>query len=198
MELILIRHGLPLRVENSDGSPADPPLSERGLAQSLALANWLEGEEIHRIYASPLLRARQTADPLAERSGLEVEVEGRVAEYDQDSQAYIPLEELRALDYEGWREFMKRGYPEGMDLADFRRDVVAGLEEIVVKNAGARVAVFCHGGVINAWAAHVIGLEFKLFFNPNYTSINRFLISKEGIQSVASLNETAHLRDIDA
>ena len=93
---------------------------------------------------------------------------------------------------------MKQGYPPGMDLSEFYQAVIAGIGDIVAENKGRRVAVFCHGGVINAWASHVLEFDFRLFFNPMYTSINRFYASTEGIQSVGSLNETAHLRGIGA
>lgn len=194
MEMILVRHGLPVRKVSDDGSPADPPLSEQGRQQAEAAAVWLASERIDRIYASPLRRARETAEPLADRLGLAIELEPRVAEYDRDSESYIPLEELRELDYEAWRDFMSRGYPEGMDLEDFRHGVVSACDEIIRDNAGRRVVVVCHGGVINTWASHVVGLGFKLFFNPGYTSLNRFLASSEGARSVGSLNEQAHLR----
>jgi probable phosphoglycerate mutase len=196
MELILIRHGLPIAVERDDGGPADPPLSELGHAQAAAVGRHLGGDRIDRIYSSPLRRAHQTALPLAEALGLELELEPRVAEYDRDSESYVPLEELRERDYESWLDFMSRGYPEGMDLDDFRRDVLAGIEDIVAANPGACVAVFCHGGVINTWASHVIGLGFKLFFNPDYTSVNRFLAASSGVRSVGSLNERTHLRGL--
>lgn len=196
MEMILVRHGLPIRKVSEDGSPADPALSDEGRAQAAAAADWLAGERIDRLYASPLRRARETAMPLADRLGLEIEIEPRVAEYDRSSDTYIPLEELRALDYEAWRDFMSRGYPEGMDLEDFRHGVVAACDEIIRDNPGRRVVVVCHGGVINTWASHVIGLGFKLFFNPRYTSINRFLASSDGVLSVGSLNEAAHLRGL--
>lgn len=199
MELLLIRHGLPIRLETQDGTPADPPLAERGQHQALAVARWLAEEgKVDRIYSSPMRRARETALPLAEQLGLEIETEPRVSEYDRDSSRYVPIEELKRIDYEAWREFMRLGYPPGMDLTDFFQAVLHGLGEIVEGNPGRRVAVFCHGGVINAWASHVIGLEFRLFFNPMYTSINRFFASSEGIRSVGSLNETAHLRGVES
>ena len=196
MELILIRHGLPIAIETTDGTPADPPLSGLGHTQAAAVSDFLSGESVDRIYASPLRRAHQTALPLAESLALSVELEPRIAEYDRDSESYVPLEELRERDYEGWLDFMSRGYPEGLDLEDFRRDVVTGIEEIIASNPGGRVALFCHGGVINTWASHVIGLGFKLFFNPGYTSVNRFLAASSGVRSVGSLNEVAHLRDL--
>ena len=52
----------------------------------------------------------------------------------------------------------------------------------------------CHGGVINAWAAEVLGIEPRLFFDPTYTSINRFVAARSGERSLVSLNEAAHLR----
>ena len=73
MELLLIRHGLPLRIERDDGEPADPPLSEMGLRQAERLAVWLRDLEIDGIYASPLKRANETAQPLAAAHGSMVE-----------------------------------------------------------------------------------------------------------------------------
>ena len=45
----------------------------------------------------------------------------------------------------------------------------------IVSKPGKTVAVTCHGGVVNVWAAHVLGLPSKMFFNPYYTrpSISR-------------------------
>ena len=57
MELMLIRHGLPLRVENSDGAPADPPLSDEGRDQAERVARWLADEPVDALYTSPLRRS---------------------------------------------------------------------------------------------------------------------------------------------
>jgi probable phosphoglycerate mutase len=196
MELILIRHGLPERVETKDGSPADPPLTEQGRAQAAATAAQLQVDRIDRIYASPLKRAHQTALPLAERLGLEIALEPRIAEYDRDSDTYIPLEELKQTDPEAWRAFMKLGYPADMDLETFNHEVVVAIEEIIAENTGRCVAVVCHGGVINAWASHILEMGFRLFFDARYASINRFMAASSGERSVISLNEAAHLRGL--
>jgi len=74
--------------------------------------------------------------------------------------------------------------------------VVASISEVVAANAGKRIAVACHGGVINAWTAHVLDIEPRLFFNPGYTSINRYMVARSGERSIVSLNECAHLRDM--
>ena len=58
------------------------------------------------------------------------------------------------------------------------------------------MAVTCHGGVINVWTAHVIGFTPRMFFNPDYTSINRFQCASSGERSVITLNEAVHLREV--
>jgi probable phosphoglycerate mutase len=194
MELLLVRHALPLRVENPDGTPADPPLSQEGRRQAERVAAWLAAEPIAAVYASPLRRARETAAPLGRARGLEVEIELGVVEFDPHAASYVPLEEIRRESHELWLELVRGGLTAGVDATLFRRTVVDALERIIDAHAGRRVAVFCHGGVVNAWAAHVLGLEATLFFQPGYTSVSRFLAAGSGERSVATLNETSHLR----
>ena len=91
MELILVRHGLPVRRENVDG-PADPELSVEGHAQARHLGDYLALEHLDAIYTSPMKRAHQTAMPLAALKGLSPVVEPDVAEWDQHSNEYIPIE----------------------------------------------------------------------------------------------------------
>ncbi|MEO6317824.1 MAG: histidine phosphatase family protein [Acidimicrobiales bacterium] len=190
MELLLIRHGLPVRVdEGTVAGPADPDLSERGLAQAAALADWLIGEAIDAIWVSPMRRAAQTAAPLVQRLGLPVVIDEDIAEYDRDAASYIPIEELKAANDPRWREVPEQ--PE-----HFQAVVVAAIERIVAAHPRQRVAVVCHGGVINAYAAHVLGIADPLFFLPQYTSISRVFAASTGERSVASLNETAHVRGL--
>ena len=195
MELILIRHALPLRVEKQDGSPADPGLSEKGIEQARRLARWMKPERLEAIYSSPMNRAQMTAKFLAEVKGIEINIEAGVAEFDNQSSVYVPMEELKARDYDNWLKLVTGGFEARFNLEDFRKTAVAGIEKIISENSGRRVAVVCHGGIINIWAAHVLGIDKFLFFAPEYTSIHRFFASGKGQRSVASLNETAHLRD---
>jgi 2,3-bisphosphoglycerate-dependent phosphoglycerate mutase len=58
------------------------------------------------------------------------------------------------------------------------------------------VAVVCHGGVINAYTGHVLGIAEPLFFLPAYTSISRVFASSAGVRSIGSLNEASHLRHV--
>lgn len=192
MELILIRHGLPEHRETDDGTPADPELSEAGLSQAQKVADWLEGHRIDRLYSSPMRRAIETAKPLSSQKGLEIEISDGVAEYDRNAAQYVPVEKLKEHDYEAWKRLMK-GEVEA-DFQDFATTVCKDLQAIVDDNRGKRVAVTCHGGVINVWAAHVIGFEPRMFFNPNYTSLNTFMAASSGEKSIITLNEHVHLR----
>jgi len=195
MELILIRHALPLRVEKQDGSPADPGLSDKGIEQARRLAYWMKSEKLEALFSSPMNRAQMTAKYLAEAKGIESKIEPGVAEFDNQSSIYVPMEELRSKDYDRWRDLVSGGFEKLFNLNDFRKTVLDSLEKIIRENSGKRVAVVCHGGIINIWAAHVLGIDKFLFFAPEYTSINRFFASGKGQRSVASLNETAHLRE---
>jgi len=188
MELLLIRHALPVRVdEGAVDGPADPALSDLGVAQAHALAEWLAGEQIDAVWSSPMRRARQTAEPLAERLGLDVVVDRGLAEYDRDAASYIPIEELKAANDPRWYQLPER--PE-----EFAAEVVEAVERVIAAHTGQRVAVVCHGGVVNAYAGHVLGISDPLFFLPAYTSISRVLASSAGVRSIGSLNEAGHVR----
>jgi probable phosphoglycerate mutase len=197
MELILIRHGLPLRVEKTDGSPANPELSNEGMDQVKRLAHWMKDEKLDAIYCSPLMRARMTAQPLADYRHMQLIIEPGVAEIDEHSAIYIPLEDLKKNEPKKWKELLEVGAEEifnsMQDMETFRKKVVNTITTIIAENKGKKVAVVCHGGVINIWAAYVLGMEKNLFFQPYYTSINRFMASSAGVYSLVSLNEAGHL-----
>lgn len=197
MQVLLIRHALPLRVENEVG-PADPVLSELGRRQAAALAGWLAEERIDAVYTSPLRRALETADPLATMLGQPAVVADGVAEFDRHSAEYVPLEELKAANDPRWQRMVDGEHWEDGLLSpeEFRDQVVAAVERIVADHAGQSVAVVCHGGVVNAYLGHVLGLPMRLFFEPAYTSISRVLASGAGHRTLVSVNETAHLRGL--
>ncbi|MGH9084827.1 MAG: histidine phosphatase family protein [Acidimicrobiales bacterium] len=190
MELLLIRHALPVRIDEgvADG-PADPHLAPTGVEQAKALAGWLADERIDAIWSSPMRRARETAIPLSERLGMEVVVDPGLAEFDRDAASYIPIEELKAANDPRWNQLPER--PE-----EFVAEVIEAVERIIAAHPGQRVAVVCHGGVVNAYAGHVLGIDDPLFFLPAYTSISRILASGSGIRSIGSLNEASHVRHL--
>jgi probable phosphoglycerate mutase len=196
VELLIIRHGLPVRIDDAQG-PADPELSEAGHEQAGRLAAWLRSQPITAVYTSPMRRAVQTAAPLGAALGLTPIVDDEVAEFDRGQHFYVPIEELKAARDPRYEQLMKGEYAMGaeteVDPFTFREVVTVAIERIIESNPGGTVAIVCHGGVINAYASHVLGIEFPLFFQPTYTSVNRFLASSAGHRSVDSLNEAGHL-----
>ena len=195
MELLLIRHGLPVRRELVDGI-ADPELSTAGLAQAEHLADYLASEPLDAVYASPLRRAFQTAQPMATRRGLDIGIVDGVAEWDRNSNEYIPIEELKAANDPRYHELMRGEWTSQEETAEqFSARVIAALDELIERHAGQRIAVSCHGGTINAYLTHILGLPVGPgFFYPNYTSIHRVAASRGGVKSILTMNETAHLR----
>jgi len=194
MDLLLIRHALPHRVISDDG-PADPGLDDLGRRQAEAMAAWLGDEAIDSIVSSPLRRALETAAPLAERLGLTVEIDDGIAEWDRHSAEYIPVEELRASGHPLWEAMAKGDWTSiGIDPEEFGRRVIASIDALATANPDRRLAVVCHGGVINAYASAVLELPRLLFFEPGYTSITRVTVGASGRRLIRSLNETAHLR----
>ena len=193
MELLLIRHGLPVTVDNrGTGVEADPELSELGHRQAAALSDWLVNEQIDAVYASPKARAHQTVAPLAARLGLDVVVEPLVNEYDQGELEYVPIEHLKASGDPRWGAMMT-----GDDLPDpeaFQAQVVEGMERIIAANPARTVAVGCHGGVVSAYLAYLLGIERVMFYEAHYTSVARVAASSAGHRSVRSMNELGHLQ----
>jgi probable phosphoglycerate mutase len=189
MELILIRHGLPVR----SAETSDPPLTDVGHDQARRAAAWLAGEKIGAVYSSPMLRAAQTAEPFVRASGLSLATVPDIVEFNRESGTYVPMEELKREDYAAWKALADGTFD--VDIFAFQKLVVAALERIVAANAGRTVAVFCHGGVVNVWTAHVLGMEARLFFEPGYASIHRYLCARTGERNVLALNERGHLRE---
>jgi len=190
-----VRHALPIRRESVEG-PADPELSEEGRAQAAHLATYLSSEHLDAIYASPMRRAQETAEAVAALHPIEVQTCDGVAEYDRLSAHYIPAEELKATNDPRWHAIVRGEWASDVETSDeFRARVVNTIEELVVAHPSQRVAVVCHGGVINSYMCHVLELPHpRGFFYPNYTCINRVAAARGGERSIVTLNETSHLR----
>ena len=195
MEVLLIRHAIPIRRELETGI-ADPELATEGLKQADLMAQYLGSEKLHAIYASPMQRAQQTASPLAAVQGLTITTVDGVAEYDKNSNQYVPVEELKAKNDPRWQEMLRGEWTSTDETEDeFIQRTVNSIEQIIAQHASQRVAIVCHGGVINAYICHVLGLENQRgFFYPNYTSIHRIAAAGSGERSIVTLNETSHLR----
>lgn len=203
-ELILVRHGEQYVADQRTGpvgETVDPPLSERGLQQAKVVGERLSVDRIDRVYASPLRRALETGREIARHHRIEPEVihDLREVEVFRD----IPADKS-AADFlgqgllAGIRERMLRErkwdvYPYSESSFEFRKRTVNAVEAIIAENEGKRVVIACHGGVINAYVGHIIGVDSDMFFRPAHASIH-IVFSGEGVRALQTLNDVHHLR----
>jgi probable phosphoglycerate mutase len=196
VELIIVRHGRPVRIEGADGI-ADPELAPVGLKQAEAVASYLEGLPIDLIVSSPLARARQTAAPLAKRLNLETILVPDLAEIDRDSDTYLPMEEVKASGGDDWQAIVDD--PDSMhgdvDIPAFSQRVHAAFEKLVAENPGQTVVAFCHAMVTMCYLQQMLGYEDKYGIRIDYAGITRIQASRNGARSIRAANETMHLGD---
>ncbi|UXA17827.1 histidine phosphatase family protein [Mycobacterium sp. SMC-4] len=195
MQLLLVRHALPLRSEPGQGS--DPHLSEAGIEQAKRLPDALARFPITRLVSSPQIRAIQTGQPVADALGIAIEVDERFAEYDRDLEHYIPIEQIAAENPQELQRLIDGHLPSAVDEGEFLARVGAAVDDLI---AGAdhddTVAVFSHGGVINVLLHRVLRTERLLSFHVDYASVTRLLSSRTGRLGVAAVNGTEHVWDL--
>jgi broad specificity phosphatase PhoE len=195
VQLLLVRHALPLRSEPGEGS--DPDLSADGIEQAKRLPDALARFPITRLVSSPQRRAVQTAQPVADALGLSVDIDERLAEYDRDLKHYIPIEQIAAEYPEELARLAGGHLPSTVDEAAFLARINDGIRAIAA--AGDHedtVAVFSHGGVINGLVHSILRTEKVLCVNVDYAGITRLLSSRKGELYVAALNGTEHVWDL--
>jgi probable phosphoglycerate mutase len=195
MQLLLVRHALPLRSDHGEGS--DPELSETGFAQAARLPDALTRFPVSRVLSSPQRRAIQTAEPVVAARELAVEIDDRLAEYDRNLASYIPVEQIRTEFPEEWARMAQGHLPSAVDEDAFRARVRAAVDDLV---AGAdpdeTIAAFSHGGVINVVLHEILGTARLLSFPIDYASVTRLLFSRTGQATVATVNSTEHVWDL--
>jgi broad specificity phosphatase PhoE len=195
MQLLLVRHALPLRSEHGEG--ADPDLSDDGLAQVARLPDALARFPISRVVSSPQRRAIQTAEPIAAARELAVDIDERFAEYDRDLPAYIPVEQIRNEFPQEWARMAEGHLPSAVDEDAFRARVRAAVDDVVAAaEPDDTVAAFSHGGVINVVLHEILGTARLLSFPIDYASVTRLLFSRTGQATVATVNSTEHVWDL--
>jgi probable phosphoglycerate mutase len=195
MQVLLVRHALPLRSEHGRGS--DPDLSNEGKAQVARLPEALARFPISRVLSSPQRRAIQTAKPVAAARELSVEVDERFAEYDRDLPVYIPVEQIREEMPHEWARLAQGHLPSAVDEDAFRARVLAAVDDLVAAaDPEDTVAVFSHGGVINLLLHEILGTARLLSFPVDYASVTRLLYSRSGQATVATVNAVEHVWDL--
>ena len=190
MQLLLIRHGRPERVDH-DPDGANPALTELGHRQASGMAEYLADEDISAIYVSPQQRAIDTAKPLTAVTGLEATIVPGIAEFDLGHSSYIPGEEMGPLTDEDLARLIADATSE-----EFVTRVRTSLDEIIDSHPGETVAAVCHGGVISIVLNDVLGTPIETYYDAKYTSVTRISASRSGRRSMSSFNECHWIRGL--
>lgn len=143
--IFLARHGqTDWNAEHRWQGHADPPLNERGRAEAQALAESLVSRGIEAIYSSDLARARETAELVGARLGLQVTLDTRLREVDVGEWSGLTTPEIEQL-YPGAMERRREGmtgWTKGEEMKAMGRRVVEALHGI----EAMRALVITHGG----------------------------------------------------
>jgi probable phosphoglycerate mutase len=127
-------------------------LDAAGRAQAEELAERAAGHGFAALWCSPLVRARETADAVAARTGLEPQEDPRLMETDAGAWTDRLFSEVQAQAPELFAKFVAGdptfAFPDGESFADQERRVSAALVD--VEREALPALVVCHGMVIRA------------------------------------------------
>lgn len=201
-ELLLIRHAQQeLPPDAPVGELFDPPLSEQGELQARCVGEAFSATKVDTVFVSSLRRALQTAQAIASHHRLEPVVIEDLREVelfrdmprDKTPGEVLGVELLKGIRRRWLHERSWDVYPYSESSAEFRKRVINAMEMVIARSTGQRVAVVCHGGVINAYVSHIIGSPYDMFFRPAHTSVN-IVVAGEDRRVLRVLNDVHHLR----
>ena len=197
--LLLARHGQSVSnaVRRFQGVQ-DIPLSELGERQAEALGAALARRRIAAIYASPLQRARRTAEIVAAAIGAPLAPVEDLRELSLGEWEGCTVEEVRARPgdpYTCWvRDPVRAMPPGGEPLVEVQTRVLGAIAAIERAHPnGDDVLVVCHGGVISAYLAHYLALPLSSIWRLTLSNCS---ISEVAPPRVLSMNDTAHLHGV--
>jgi len=199
-QFILLRHGE--SVGNAQGvlqGQADYPLSDRGREQARLLATrWKkEGITFDRVLASPLLRARETAQIVTEALGIDLQVDPDWMEFDWGELNGLTGEQIRQRSdiqwdnpyyYYGvngesrWKVFLRAGRT---------------LQNLIEQSQG-RTLIVAHGAILSRFLFAALGItpqsHFRFSFENTAFTTLQFIPSRH-VWMLQGLNDHSHLRD---
>jgi broad specificity phosphatase PhoE len=199
MKLFCVRHGE--TVYNMAGriqGQFDSQLSPLGLRQCQAVADALAIEAIDAVIASPLSRAKQSAQVIAEHLRLPVQLDPRLMEINAGIFQGHTWEEIEAKFATEAAEWRTQDPDYRIPQGESRRDVMlrAGAALADLREAGYRAAiVVAHGGSLSAALKYL--LEIPAQRNP-FSLLNASISTLAWDKDVKllSLNDVAHLREL--
>ncbi|MFJ4775413.1 histidine phosphatase family protein [Streptomyces sp. NPDC088762] len=201
--LVLLRHGETLltpgrRLSGSGGS--NPGLSPAGRRQADAAADALAHRgDIEAVVTSPMRRCRETARPVAERLGLNLQVDPDLREADFGAWEGLTFSEVRARypdDLNAWftsPDSPPTGAAETMHQV--ARRVTAVRDGLLARYAGATVLIVSHVVPVRTLLRLALQAPPHTLFRMEVAaaSLSTVTYDKDGTATVQSLNDTHHL-----
>ena len=161
--ILLARHGQ--TAYNAEGrfqGHLPVPLNALGREQAAALADASAPLGIAELWCSPLARARETADAVAQRIGLDPREDARFAETDCGAWTDRWFADVQQEDPDAFARFAAGdpdfGFPGGESFAGQTERVAAGVAALRARDASP-VLVVCHGVTIRLALAHATGTD---------------------------------------
>ena len=166
LRLYLIRHG---EVEGAAGGRVfgrtDVALSETGIGQSRRLANKLARARLSAVYSSDLNRAIATAQPIAARHNLSVQINSAWREIDMGKWDGQSLTDIHQQDQELVKKLFEHPetfhYPGGESFLAFNARVQEAIKELVGTHPDEEIALVTHGGVTRAIIGTVLEMPMR-------------------------------------
>jgi probable phosphoglycerate mutase len=196
---LLIRHGRTGWLEEGrlQGWVGGVSLSEKGRWQATRLAQRIAALPLVAIYSSPLDRARETAQIIANGRGMQVTIEDALGEIRVGELEGRFIRDLDAND-PYWREYRVHPaavrFPGGESLSEVQERAVSLIERLRAEIPSGAVALVSHADVIRAIAAHYMGIDLDHIhrFRIDQASLS-VLKLEHGNAALSTLNCTCHL-----
>ncbi len=193
--VLFIRHGQTDYNKQARLQGALPvPLNDVGLAQARSLARVLADYGIGAIYASPMVRALQTAQILAERLGQMPVQDARLGEIAFGCFEGMTMAEAAAQYPQAQRRwqsgFLAYRVPGGESRLDVQRRMRAAWDDILRADAASTVAAVGHGSAIVIFLGSLFAvLPDTRLPNTSITTLKR----RGDIWEIIGYGETPHL-----
>lgn len=204
--VLLIRHGQSEgNAERRFGGHTATPLSPRGRRQAQALARALKDEGLTALYSSDLVRALETAEPLATLTGLPINSTTAFRERSVGVMEGLTFENAAQHHPEQYAALLRRDFEHVLTGGESYRQLLdrawQKLDEIIAQNVGGKIAVFSHTGTICILALHLMGAldapELKpVWITSANCGVTRFELVEDGLVRVLTLNDTRHLSGV--
>ncbi|MEV4106397.1 bifunctional RNase H/acid phosphatase [Nonomuraea sp. NPDC049695] len=200
--LLLLRHGeTELSLERRFSGRGEVELTPNGLAQAAAAAERLSREPYRPdvIVSSPLKRARQTAEAVAQRTGLDVEVDEDLRELDfgaWEGQTFTEVQRRWPAELAAWLADPETAPPGGESFASAARRVQAAGERLIERYEGKTVLAVSHVTPIKMLLrlALMAPLESLYRMHLDLACLSLIEYYADGPAVVKSFNDTGHLR----